>query len=131
MNAVTAHIAKAYPKSNKGWGSFVEPLQNDFLPKERILTLWLLLGAVGFILLIACVNVANLLLAKGMTRQKEMAVRSALGATPRTSSRSSLPRACSSPSPEALSASPLATPCCTARRRHAPRHAARRGRSSA
>ena len=84
MNGVTARIAQAYPKSNKGWGSFVEPLQDDFLPKERILTLWLLLGAVGFVLLIACVNVANLLLAKSMTRQKEMAVRGSLGATPRT-----------------------------------------------
>ncbi len=84
MNGVTARIAQAYPKSNKGWGSFVEPLQNDFMPKERILTLWLLFGAVGFVLLIACVNVANLLLAKSMTRQKEMAVRGSLGATPRT-----------------------------------------------
>jgi putative ABC transport system permease protein len=84
MDSVTAHIAETYPKSNKGWGSFVEPLKNDFLPNERIQTLWLLMGAVGFVLLIACVNVANLLLAKSMTRQKEIAVRSALGATPRT-----------------------------------------------
>jgi putative ABC transport system permease protein len=84
MDAVTSHIAAAYPKSNQGWGSFVEPLKNDFLPSERKLTLWLLLGAVAFVLLIACVNVANLLLAKSMTRQKEVAVRSALGATPRT-----------------------------------------------
>jgi putative ABC transport system permease protein len=84
MDAVTSHIATAYPKSNKGWGSFVEPLKNDFLPSERILTLWLLLGAVAFVLLIACVNVANLLLAKSMTRQKEVAIRSALGATPKT-----------------------------------------------
>ncbi len=84
MDAVTLAIAKAYPKSNQGWGAYVDPLQNDFMPKERILTLWLLLGAVGFILLIACANVANLLLAKGMTRQKEIAIRSALGATRKT-----------------------------------------------
>jgi len=83
MDSVTLAIAKAYPKSNQGWGAWVDPLKLDFVPKERIQTLWLLLGAVGFILLIACANVANLLLAKGMTQQKEVAIRSALGATRR------------------------------------------------
>jgi putative ABC transport system permease protein len=83
MDTVTSHIAAAYPVSNKGWGAKVEPLKNDFLPPDRIRNLWLLLGAVGFVLLIACVNIANLLLAKGAARQREVAIRSSMGATRR------------------------------------------------
>ncbi len=83
MDAVTSHIAAAYPVSNKGWGASVEPLKNDFLPRERIRNLWLLLGAVGFVLLITCLNIANLLLAKGSARQREIAIRSSVGANRR------------------------------------------------
>jgi putative ABC transport system permease protein len=83
MDAVTAHIAAAYPTTNKGWGAAVDPLKNDFLPPERIQNLWLLLGAVGFVLVIACVNIANLLLAKGAVRLKEIAIRSSVGANRR------------------------------------------------
>ncbi len=81
MEVVTNRLAQDHPQSNKGWGISVEELHNDFFPKQARQTLWLLMGGVAFVLLIACGNVANLVLAKGTTRLKEVAVRTSLGAT--------------------------------------------------
>jgi putative ABC transport system permease protein len=81
MDSISAREALDYPVTNRGWGALVEPLKNDFLPQSRRSLLWLLLGAVGFLLLIACLNIAELLLAQGIVRQREIAIRGALGAS--------------------------------------------------
>ncbi|HEY7650041.1 MAG TPA: ABC transporter permease, partial [Methylomirabilota bacterium] len=83
MATIAKRIADEFPDAKKGWGISVEPLQNNFLPPSTINGLKFLLAGVSFVLLIACANVANLLLARGATRQKEVAVRSSLGAAPR------------------------------------------------
>jgi putative ABC transport system permease protein len=81
MSVIARRIAQDHPDTNKGFEVSVEPLQNDFLPKETKTTLWLLLGAVAFVLCVACVNVASLLLARSTVRQKEVALRISLGAS--------------------------------------------------
>jgi predicted permease len=79
MDEVTRNLIAAYPDTDKGIGAAVRPLKQDMLGEVRPFLL-LLLGAVCFVLLIACVNVANLLLARSTSRAREFAIRSALGA---------------------------------------------------
>src|SRR5271169_5358958 len=81
MAVIAKHLSETYAKTNKDVTVTVEPLKDDFLPKSTRLGLWLMMGAVAFVLLIACVNLANLLLAWGTARQKEIAVRASQGAT--------------------------------------------------
>jgi putative ABC transport system permease protein len=81
MAVIAKQLSQTYAKTNADLTVTVEPLKDDFLPASTRMGLWLMMGAVGFVLLIACVNIANLLLAWGTARQKEIAVRASQGAT--------------------------------------------------
>ncbi len=78
LDSTGRRLAVEFPRSNKGRGFLAEPLRPDVGDVRS--TLWLLLGAVGVVLLIACVNIASLLLARSASRERELAMRVALGA---------------------------------------------------
>src|SRR5512144_1934557 len=80
MDVISSRLAREYPEEDKGWGAIVTRLRDGLVGRVRP-ALLILLGAVAFVLLIACANTANLVLARTIARRKELAIRAALGAS--------------------------------------------------
>jgi len=80
LDGIAARLAKSYPNDDKEWSFRVNALRSD-MRRNSEMPLLILLGAVGFVLLIACANVGNLFLSRGWARRRELAIRATLGAT--------------------------------------------------
>jgi len=80
MNTISQRLEQAYPDDDRGWGATVNTMREETIGEVRP-ALLMMLGAVAFVLLIACANVANLIFARTFARRKEIAIRAALGAS--------------------------------------------------
>jgi putative ABC transport system permease protein len=81
LTTIAGALAQQFPESNKGWGIVTRSFYDWLVPESTRRSLLILLGAVSLVLLIACGNVVNLLLARGASRQKELSIRAAMGAS--------------------------------------------------
>jgi putative ABC transport system permease protein len=80
MKAVTAGLSQEFPATNDRWTSIVRSIRDDFVPEEVRLIILTMMGAVTLVLIIACANVANLMLARAAARRREISIRAAIGA---------------------------------------------------
>jgi putative ABC transport system permease protein len=81
MDGVGAQIEAQYPASNKGWGVNIEPFADTIVGTQLRRSVWIMMAAVGMVLLIGCANLANLMMARAASREREVAVRASLGAS--------------------------------------------------